>query len=123
MVRTACTLAILALGFTIFSAAQSTFTMKAELSDPERNARRQAATVIVSIDGMRLVDPAITNEIPRPGEGHLHYQVDDGPVVATPASKISFHGLSRGIHKITVTPAANDHKPLGQPVTFSITIP
>jgi hypothetical protein len=40
-------------------------------------------------------------------------QVDGGPIIATPAAKLSFHGLSPGKHQILVMLAANDHSPLG----------
>jgi hypothetical protein len=49
--------------------------------------------------------------------------VDDGPVVATPASKLSFHGLKSGPHTISVVLAANDHTPLGPAQKLSVTIP
>jgi hypothetical protein len=62
-------------------------------------------------------------EKPRPGQGHLHYQVDDGPVIATTATKLSFHGLKPGAHKIVVTLAANDHSPLGPQQALEVTIP
>lgn len=98
-------------------------TFKASLVDPEKKARRKEATVRVEVTGVELVDPASVNEQPKAGQGHLHYQVDDGPVIATTAAKLSFHGLTSGRHRIVVTLAANDHSPAGQQETLTVTIP
>jgi hypothetical protein len=65
----------------------------------------------------------MTGEKAVSGQGHLHYQVDDGYIIATPAAKLSFHGLPPGTHKITVSLAANDHTPLGPKETLTVTIP
>src|SRR5688572_31991077 len=86
-------------------------TMTAKLVDPEKKAAGRAATVEVTTSGVELVDPATAGEKPMAGQGHLHYQVDNGPVVATPAAKLSFHELMPGTHTIVVVLAGNDHKP------------
>jgi hypothetical protein len=70
-----------------------------------------------------MTDPAKANKIPKAGQAHLHYQVDGGPVIATTASKLSFHGLTSGKHTIIVTLAANDHSPIGQPITLEVMVP
>ena len=88
-------------------------TLEATLVDPEKNGKRGAATVKVDVQGLKLTDPASVNEAPQTGQGHLHYQVDDGPVIATIATKLSFHGLKPGKHAVKVMLAANDHSPLG----------
>ena len=98
-------------------------SMTAKLVDPEAKAQKKEATVMVDVKGIKLTDPASANEQPKAGQGHLHYQVDDGPVIATTSPKLSFHGLTSGAHKITITLAANDHSPLGPPQTLSVTIP
>jgi hypothetical protein len=98
-------------------------SLTATLEDPEAKAKKQAATVKVATRGIRLVDPAVSGEKPIRGEGHLHYQVDDCPVIATTAPKLSFHGLKPGAHDITVMLAANDHSPLGPQQKLSVTIP
>lgn len=100
-----------------------TATLTARLVDPEKKAQQKAATVAVKVTGVRLIDPAMVNERPRAGQGHLHYQVDDGPMIATPTTKLSFHGLSPGLHKILVVLAGNDHNPLGPQQTLEVTIP
>ena len=104
-------------------ASKDTPTLTATLVDAEKKAQQKAATVDVKVTGIKLVDPAKSNEQPKAGEGHLHYQVDDGPIIATPAMKLSFHGLSTGPHKILVALAGNDHNPLGPQQTLTVTIP
>jgi hypothetical protein len=79
--------------------------------------------VEVQVAGIQLVDSAKVNERPAQGQGHLHYQVDNGPAVATATTKLSFHELSAGQHKITVMLVGNDHKPLGVQETLTVTIP
>lgn len=101
----------------------SAATMTAKLVDPGKKAAQQAATVEVSTTGIQLIDPATVNEMPMAGQGHLHYQVDKGPVIATPAAKLSFHGLTPGSHTIVVTLAGNDHNPLGPEQRLMVTVP
>lgn len=105
------------------SAAQGGPTMVAKLVDPEKKAQGKSATVDVKVTGLKLTDPAAVNEKPMAGQGHVHYQVDDGPVIATTTTKLSFHGLTPGQHKIVVMLAGNDHNPLGPQETLTVTIP
>jgi Family of unknown function (DUF6130) len=77
----------------------------------------------VTVAGIKLIDPAAVMEKPRTGHGHLHYQVDNGPIIATTTTKLSFHGLTPGNHKIVVMLAGNDHNPLGPQQTLDVTIP
>jgi hypothetical protein len=98
-------------------------SLSAKLVDPAEKAKKQAATVQVVVKGVRIVDPALSGEKPIKGQGHLHYQVDDGPVIATTAPKLSFHGLKPGTHTVTVALAANDHSPLGPQEKLSVLIP
>lgn len=102
--------------------AQDKPGMTASLVDPEKNASKASATVVVKVTGVTLTDPASVNEVPKAGQAHLHYQVDDGPVVATTSPKLSFHGLKAGDHAIVVMLAANDHSPLGPKETFSVRV-
>ena len=104
-------------------AAKETPTLTAKLVDAEKKAQQKAATVDVKVTGIKIIDPASVNEKPRAGQGHLHYQVDDGPIIATTTTKLSFHGLTPGPHKIVVTLAGNDHNPLGPQETLNVTIP
>jgi hypothetical protein len=105
------------------ASTKGTPALTAKLVDPETKAQQKAATVDVKVTGIRIIDPAKVNEQPRTGQGHLHYQVDDGPIIATTAMKLSFHGLTTGPHKIVVMLAGNDHNPLGPQETLNVTIP
>jgi hypothetical protein len=98
-------------------------TMTAKLVDPDKKAAEGAATVEVTVSGVELTDPAIANEKPVPGQAHLHYQVDKGPVVATTAAKLSYHELTAGAHTIVVVLAGNDHKPLGPQQQLTVNVP
>jgi hypothetical protein len=44
-------------------------------------------------------------------------------VVATTATKLSFHELAPGDHRIEVTLAGNDHQPLIPSETLRVTVP
>ena len=81
------------------------------------------ATVQVTVTGVQLVDPATAGDKPVPGQAHLHYQVDNGLVVATPSPKLSFHELKPGEHVISVTVVGNDHEALGPPQMVRVSVP
>lgn len=98
-------------------------TLSAALLQPERKAKKHEAGVQVQVVGIDLVDPATTNEKPEPGQGHLHYQLDAGPIIATTATTLAFQKLSPGKHQITVMLAGNDNSPLGPRETLHVTIP
>jgi hypothetical protein len=86
------------------------------------DAQSGPAGAVFRVKGMRLIDPADRARAAEEAEGHLYYQVDDGPVIATPSPKLSFHELKPGEHKITVALAGNDHRPLGPQETVSVNI-
>ena len=115
--------AVAALTAGLSAAPGATATLNASLVDADAKAKKQAATVKVDVAGVELVDPATVNEKPMAGQGHLHYQVDDGPVIATTTTKLSFHGLKSGAHHIKVMLAGNDHSPLGPEKTLDVTVP
>lgn len=98
-------------------------TLEAKLVDADAKAKKQSATVECKVGGVKLVDPALSHEKPLKGQGHLHYRVDDGPIIATTATKLSFHELKPGAHTFTVMLAANDHSPLGPSQTLNVTVP
>ena len=102
--------------------AGSSATLTARLVDQQKKAMQQAATVEVSVTGIQLVDPATARETPASGQGHLHYQVDNGPVIATTSTKLSFHQLSPGAHTITVMLADNAHNPLGPQQRLNVNV-
>ena len=98
-------------------------TMDAKLVDADKKAAKKEATVTVTVTGVVMTDPASAGEKPMKGQGHLHYRVDDGPIIATTATKLSFHDLKPGAHKFEVVLAANDHNPLGPKQTLNVTVP
>ena len=98
-------------------------SMTAKLIDAEKKAAGRGATVEVTTSGVELVDPAVSMEKAVVGQGHLHYQVDKGPIIATPTAKLSFHDLTPGVHTIVVVLAGNDHKPLGPQEQLTVTVP
>lgn len=91
--------------------------MTIELPSPQRGAG-----VLVHVAGIRLVDPGLDPELAA-DEGHLHYRVDDGPVLETSATNVAFTDLAKGRHFVSVSLAANDHSPLGPAETVVVRIP
>jgi|SRR5882724_7556015 len=91
----------------------------------ERSAHtgQKWAAVKVTVAGIGLVDPQMVGEDPQFGQGHLHYQIDGGPVIATTATKLSFHDLAPGRHTVVVLLAGNDHRPLGPKRILTVNIP
>lgn len=104
-------------------AAAQSVSLSARLVNPDKEAKNRAASVLTQVDGLEIVDAHQVNEQPRPGQGHLHYQLDNGPIIATTAPKLDFHELSPGQHQISVMLVGNDHQPLGPKQTLNVTIP
>jgi hypothetical protein len=102
---------------------RSDAAFQARLVDEENKAKTRGATVQVDVRSLRLVDPDTRAGKVTAGEGHLHYQVDNGPVVATTADKLGFHELNPGTRLIKVTLVGNDHKPVSAPQNLTVTIP
>lgn len=97
--------------------------LQASLVDEQKRAQEGEATVKVRVSGVKLTDPDSANEQPKEGEAHIHYRLDDGPTVATTATKLEFHDLTPGEHSITVMLSGNNHEPLGAEQTLTVTIP
>lgn len=107
------------------AAAQSgaPVTMYSSILVDQAGDRQDAATVTVNIEGLRLVEPSAAPQPARPGEGHLHYRVDRGPVIATSAAQLTFRELAAGSHVITVQLVGTDHRPLGPVQTLTAQMP
>lgn len=105
------------------ASTSKTVALVATLVDADRKAKERSAVVEVDVGGLALTDPAATSQAPMANQGHIHYRVDNGPVIATTAPKLSFHGLSKGQHKITISLAGNDHRPLGLEQVLWVTVP
>ena len=98
-------------------------SLDARLIEAASAAREGSATIQVNVSGLEIVDPSAVQEKPRNGQGHLHYRVDDGPIIATTITKLSFHGLSAGMHHISVALVGNDHQPLGLVKELEVSVP
>ena len=107
----------------VSAAAGTKPELTARLVDADKKALKKTATVEVLVRGVKLVDPDSVNAKAATGQGHLHYRLDSVAVIATTATKLSFHDLSSGTHSITVALAANDHSPLGPTQTMSLNVP
>src|SRR5262245_19005475 len=88
--------------------------IEAKLIPPTKpNPNDLSRTVEVDVKGVDIVHAAKAKEEPKKGQGHLHYQLDSNPTVATTSKKLSFYGLTPGQHVVKVSLAGNDHQPLG----------
>src|SRR5512140_261805 len=63
--------------------AAHTPTLKATLVDAAKKAEAKTATVQATVGGINLIDPDKTHGQVKKGQGHLHYQLDNGPTIAT----------------------------------------
>ncbi|HSA60159.1 MAG TPA: hypothetical protein VLJ37_10795 [bacterium] len=128
--------AALALGLIVWSAADarngrsknalnsaSANFISARLVDKTKNAANRTATVEVTVRGVRLVDPAFASQVPGSIQGHLLFQLDGGPIIATPTSRLSFRELAPGEHTISVNLADDHHMPMGLPVLLTVSVP
>lgn len=97
--------------------------LEASLVDVEANAKKASAVVRVEVVGADLIDPDLATPGSKAIQAHLHYKVDDGPVIATPVAKLAFHELAVGRHRIEVVLADSEHKPLGPSQILEVTIP
>ena len=61
--------------------------LDAELTKADLNAAKGNALIQVTVAGFELIDADEAGPSPRAGQGHLHYQLDGGPVIATAARK------------------------------------
>jgi len=105
------------------AAAAQEPSMNAKLVDPGGKGLKRLAVVELNLTGLRIVDPATAKEKAKKGQGHVHFQIDGGPVIDTTATTLSFRELPDGKHTITVTLAGNDHNPLGPAQSLAVTIP
>jgi hypothetical protein len=95
-------------------------SLNAILVDPDAQSKDHAAMVHVTLSGISLTEPGGQAS---PGQGHIHYQLDNHPSVATTATDLSFQNLSSGPHKIVISLAGNNHALLGPSQTVSFQIP
>jgi hypothetical protein len=108
---------------TVTSTNMGPATLQATLVEPTLQSKNKAATVNVAISGIQLVEPPVSAPVHVAGQGHLHYQLDNLPMIATTSTNLGFHGLSSGSHQITVMLAGNDHRPLGPQSKLTVQVP
>jgi hypothetical protein len=104
------------------AATAGTPRLTAKLVDEKANSMHASAVVQVEVVGVELIDPALATANPKVIQAHLHYRVDDGPVIATPVTKLAFHELAAGSHRIDVVLADSNHQPLGPRQTLEVNI-
>jgi hypothetical protein len=120
----------LALSFNIFADDQYTsqqtttkakgnVTITAKSVDEAMLAKDKMAKVEVNVSGTKLASghKAMTSG------AHLHYQIDNGPIIVTSEPSLSFANLTAGSHTISVTVVDAKHSPLSDPATVELTIP
>ena len=96
-------------------------SLSAKLVDRDAKARERSAAIVVTVTDFELVESP--DAVAIPGQGHLHYRVDDGFVIATTAPRIGLHALSPGPHRFEIRLVGNDHVALGPVVRLDVTIP
>lgn len=67
----------------------------------------------IAVNDLQIVDPIEADEVPHDGQGHVHLQLDDGPILAVPSMRMRLSRIGRGSHTIKVMLHANDHSSLG----------
>lgn len=97
-------------------------TLNVKVLDQKENTAQKAISVESEVQNFDLADPHEVNEIVKEGQGHIHYRLDDGPVIATTAKRLSFHEVKPGTHTLTVNLAGNDHKQVGTEQKLSVEV-
>ena len=96
-------------------------TLEVRLANEQAMAKQKMATVEVTVTGTTISDMAAMPGIG--GGAHLHYQIDNGPVIATSVKHLTFAKLTPGDHTINVTVADENHQPISETQTLKVTIP
>lgn len=98
-------------------------SFSAQLVNTVSSPNKRSVSVLVNVAGLAMTDPQIARGEAMAGQGHIRYQVDNGPEIATIAPKLDFHRLASGAHTIKVMLVGNDHKLLGPQQTLKVLIP
>lgn len=107
-------------GSTSESAVTAATPPTIELVSPAAGAKVPAGDVSLSVKttGLKFVMPSNTLV---PGEGHVHFELDDEPVMMSTTPDYVYEGVSAGEHKLTAELVQNDTKPFSPPVKQEIT--
>jgi hypothetical protein len=93
--------------------AKGNVTLTAKLMDEAMMSKDKMAMTDVKVSGVKLAHHG----------SHLHYQIDDSPIIVTNDTMLSFANLSSGKHTINVTVVDAKHQPLAGPETIEVNIP
>ncbi len=91
-----------------------------ELVAPTDGGEVAAGDVAISVKttGLKFVIPSNTIV---PGEGHVHFTLDDEPFKMSTSPDYVFEGVAPGEHTLVAELVQNDTKPFGPPVTQQVT--
>lgn len=90
------------------------------LVEPAAGGAVPAGTVTVAVEstGLEFVMPGGTNVA---GEGHVHFTLDDGPIVMSVEQRTTFKDVPPGEHKLVAELVQNDTTPFSPVVKQEIT--
>jgi len=74
-------------------------------------------TIKVETTNLKFVTP---NNKPTPGEGHVHFTLDDKPVQMSDKPEYVYTDVAPGRHKVVAELVQNDAKPFDSPVKQEI---
>lgn len=91
-----------------------------ELTTPTSGGTVAAGDVSISVKttGLKFTMPSNTVV---PGEGHVHFTLDDEPFKMSTSPDYVYEGVAAGEHTLTAELVQNDTKPLSPPVKQEIT--
>lgn len=95
----------------------------AKLLHPKANGQNHKAVIQVETDGLKMVDPAAVNYVPKADEAHIQYRLDNEPIQNTTSKTWTFDHLSPGEHLIRVAIATSDNHQLGREKTLKVHVP
>jgi hypothetical protein len=99
--------------------AKGDVTVTVKLVDEAMLSKDKMAKVDVAVTGVKLM----TEHKGTTMGSHLHYQIDDSPIIVTGSPTLSFANLTSGKHTIQVTVVDAKHSPLAGPESVELNIP
>ena len=92
------------------------------LVEPAKFAHQRQAVVQARLYGLHLVDPH-AHPLPNEHQGHLVYQVDEGPEQTSVSPRFAITGLAPGRHTISLHLADNQGHAISPETRLSVEIP
>lgn len=95
--------------------AESSTPATIELVEPVEGAEVPAGTITVRVEttGLKFTMPSNTNV---PGEGHVHFTLDDRPFVMSTEPEAQLEDVEPGPHTLKAELVENNTQPLDPPV-------